>query len=342
LSNRSDSSGSIETVLNETNRQSGAGRTWLAPPSSSSAFVCGIDLGGTQTRLRLADSEGATLGDARTSTTELGGPERFIAWVVESVARLGAARQIASVGMAAPGPLDPKRGVLINPPNLPGWGDVPITALLGEALGCLAHLENDANLAALGEWQAGAGLGTNDLVYVTWSTGVGGGLILDGRLFSGHHGTAGEIGHTILDPNGPLDKCGQRGCVEAFCGGGMLERQTGKNARRLFQDAAAGDRDAAKVVHRATTYMGNALINLTNLFDPEIIVMGGGITESWSQIEPVLIEVLHGSPFIEPARRPQLRKAHLGDWAGLVGAIAWARSHLRLDSQPIDALTRRG
>lgn len=291
-------------------------------------MIVGVDLGGTQVRVAVARSDGKIVGSARTRTALLGGPHQVVEWTARQVERLRAGQPVRSVGVGAPGPTNPERGILVNPPNLPGWKNVPLGAMLGEALGCPVHVENDANLAALGEFQRGAGRGTRTMVYVTWSTGVGGGLILDGRLFSGAHGSAGEIGHTILDPDGPLDSCGQRGCVEVFCGGRALARQTGESALELFQAAAAGDHEAEMIVRRAATYMGYALINLTNLFDPEVIVLGGGVTRSWGQVAPVLLEVLRSSPFIKPARRPRLRRARLGDRAGQVGAVEWARANL--------------
>lgn len=299
-------------------------------------MIVGIDIGATNTRLAVAD--GSDLGHAaaqaaaQARTVDLAGPHQLVEWVERVIAGLRGldpTRVARSIGVASPGPLDPKRGVVINPPNLTGWENVPLTEMLSDALGCPAHLENDANMAALGEFHAGAGRGTTNMVYVTWSSGVGAGLILDGRLFSGSHGTAGEIGHTVLDPDGPLDTCGQRGCVEAFCGGIALERKTGRSADVLFADAASGDSDAACHVEQAAVYMGHALVNLTNLFDPDMIVMGGGVTRSWRQVEPVLLEVLHSSPFIKADRRPQLRLAELGDGAGLTGAVAWGRAKLR-------------
>src|SRR5262249_1732672 len=161
------------------------------------------------------------------------------------------------------------------------------------------------------------------LVYITWSTGVGAGLILNGKLFSGAHGTAGEVGHMILDPNGPLDECGQRGCVEAYCGGNALARTTGVSAEALFDEAANGNGAAVERGQEAATQMGYALINVANLFDPDVIVMGGGVTRSWSQVAPVMAQVLRSSPFIKPGRRPKLRRARLGDRAGQVGAVEW-------------------
>jgi glucokinase len=289
-------------------------------------MIAGIDLGATQVRLALADSHGGIVSSVRARTPQLGTPRGLAEWVAGQVARRGGGDKLTHAAIGAPGPVDGKNGVLVNPPNLTGWKNVPLSALLADALGCPVDLENDANVAALGEFYQGAGRGTRTMIYITWSTGVGGGLILDGELFSGAHGSAGELGHMVLDPEGPLDSCGQRGCVEAFCGGRALADHAGVSAAELFRSAAAGNVEAAAVVRRAATYMGNALINLTNLFDPEVIVIGGGVTQSWRQVAPVMQQVLRGSPFIKPARRPRLRRGSLGDRAGLVGAVEWART----------------
>jgi predicted NBD/HSP70 family sugar kinase len=129
----------------------------------------------------------------------------------------------------------------------------------------------------------------------------------------------------IIDPNGPLDNCGQRGCLEVFIGGANLAKETGHPAAELFAAAARGDRHAHMVVERSARYMGLALISLTNVIDPEMFVMGGGVTRSWKLVAPTMLETLRSSPFIKPARRPLLRRARLGDRAGQVGAVEWAR-----------------
>mgnify|MGYP001227084049 CR=1 FL=1 len=291
-------------------------------------MIAGIDLGGTQVRVGLARSDGKVLRSVKTRTALLETPEGLVEWVATQIERLSGGEKVRSIGIGAPGPIDVHRGVLVNPPNLFGWKDLPLAAMLTRATGSPSHLENDANLAGLGEFRQGAGRGTRNLVYVTWSTGVGAGLILDGRLYSGSHGTAGEVGHMILDPAGPLDGCGQRGCLEAYAGGNMLAKRTGESAVEIFQAAAAGDQEARGIVITAATYMGQALVNLTNLFDPDMIVMGGGVTKSWAMVEPVLHKAIRASPFIKPARRPKLRRARLGDRAGTVGAVEWARTNL--------------
>jgi glucokinase len=197
--------------------------------------------------------------------------------------------------------------------------------MLSRATGAKVFVANDADMAGLGEFHQGAGRGTRNMVYITWSTGIGGGLIIDGKLHRGSHGTAGEIGHMIIDPNGPLDRCGQRGCLEAFIGGANLARETGKPAVELFAAAARGDKRALMIVERSARYMGTALISLTNVIDPEVFVIGGGISRSWALVEPTIVETLHSSPFIKPARRPRVRRTRLGDRAGQVGAVEWAR-----------------
>ena len=287
-------------------------------------MLAGIDLGGTQVRVALARSDGRLVASIKTKTNLLPTPQAMVDWAATEIDRHRGREKVRSITIAAPGPIDLKRGVLVNPPNLP-WQNVPLVALMGHATGAKVHLANDADMAGLGEFHHGAGRGTRNMVYITWSTGVGGGLIIDGKLHRGAHGTAGEVGHIIIDPNGPLDNCGQRGCLEAFVSGTALARETGRPAAELFASAKRGDRGARAVVEKAAHYMGIALISLTNALDPEMFVVGGGVSRSWSLIYPMMIATLRSSPFIKPARRPLLRRARLGDRAGQVGAVEWAR-----------------
>src|SRR2546428_1026378 len=287
-------------------------------------MLAGIDLGGTQVRVALARSDARLVASIKTKTSLLGTPQGLVDWASSEIDRHRGREKVRSITIAAPGPIDVKRGVLVNPPNLP-WQNVPLAAMLGRATGAKVQLANDADMAGLGEFHHGAGRGTRNMVYITWSTGVGGGLIIDGKLHRGGHGTAGEVGHMIIDPNGPLDNCGQRGCLEAFVSGTALARETGHPAAELFADAARGDRHPRMVVERAARYMGIALISLTNVLDPEMFVIGGGIPLSLALVQPTMLETLRSSPFIKPARRPRLRRARLGDRAGQVGAVEWAR-----------------
>jgi len=287
-------------------------------------MLAGIDLGGTQLRVALARSDGRLVASVKTRTHLLATPQDMVDWAAAEIDRHRGREKVRSITIAAPGPIDVKRGVLVNPPNLP-WQNVPLAAMMSRATGAKVELANDADMAGLGEFHHGAGRGTRNMVYITWSTGVGGGLIIDGKLHRGGHGTAGEIGHMIIDPNGPLDNCGQRGCLEAFVSGTALERETGKPASELFALAACGDQHARAVVEKAARYMGIALISLTNALDPEMFVIGGGVSQSWALVQPTMLATLRSSPFIKPARRPILRRARLGDRAGQVGDVEWAR-----------------
>ncbi|HLQ61632.1 MAG TPA: ROK family protein [Candidatus Acidoferrales bacterium] len=290
-------------------------------------MLAGIDLGGTQVRVAMASSDGKIVAATRTRTAGLGTPDQLVDWMAAEIERLRRGHRLHAAAIGAPGPIDSARGLLVNPPNLP-WRNLPLGKMLQSVIGAPVYLENDAHLAGLGEYRHGAGRGSRTLVYITWSTGVGGGIIADGKLVTGAHGSAAEVGHMIVDPNGPLDGCGQRGCLEAFCGGNMLARQTGHDAASLFSAAARGDPEARMVVGRAARYMGLALISLTNLIDPEVIVIGGGVTHSWKLVQPAMLETLRSSPFITARRRPRLRRARLGDRAGQIGAVEWARQHL--------------
>jgi len=290
-------------------------------------MFAGIDLGGTQARVAVARSDGRITAVRKVHTADLGNPDAFMRWAAQTLESLRGRERIRSIAIGSPGPIDLKRGVLVNPPNLRGWRNVHLRDMLAELTGARVFLENDANLAGLGEFHQGAGRGTRNLVYITWSTGVGAGLIVDGKLYEGSHGTAGEFGHTILDPTGPLCTCGQRGCLEQLAAGHGIAAQAGRPALEVFAAAGRGEPQAKMIVTKAAVYMGLGLINITNVMDPDMIVIGGGIVQSWSLVEGVLRETLASSPFIKPARRPKLRRARLGDRAGLTGAVEWARAN---------------
>src|ERR1700682_1766088 len=263
-------------------------------------MLAGIDLGGTQVRVALARSDGNLIASVKTKTPSLGSPQAMVDWAAAEIDRHRGREKVRSIAIGAPGPIDLKRGILVNPPNLP-WRNVPLEAMLSKATGAKVHLANDADMAGLGEFVRGAGRGTRNMVYITWSTGIGGGTIIDGKLHRGAHGTASEIGHMIIDVNGPLDQCGQRGCLEAFIGGANLARETGLSAADLFHAAAHGNKRALMVVERSARYMGLAVITLTNVIDPEMFVIGGGGSRSWAVIAPPIMGKLRSAPFFNPA-----------------------------------------
>jgi glucokinase len=199
---------------------------------------------------------------------------------------------LASAGLSLPGPLDLERGLVIRPPNLPGWDEVPVCASLSAALGVPAHLENDANAAALAEWRFGAGRGHRDIVYLTMSTGVGGGLILAGRLYRGHHGNAGELGHIALEAGGERCACGLRGCFEAYAGGAawakrlrevtpvggaVAELAGGREhvtPEHLVTAAHAGDAFALSEFARWRETVARGIATIAFAFAPERVVLG--------------------------------------------------------------------
>lgn len=290
-------------------------------------MLAGIDLGGTQARVAVARSDGRITAIRKVHTAELEGPDAFVEWVGDALDRLRGRERVRALAIGSPGPIDLARGVLVNPPNLRGWRNVPLRDRLATVTGAKVLLENDANLAGLGEFHQGAGKGSRNLVYITWSTGIGAGLVVEGKLYHGSHGTAGEFGHTVLDPTGPLCTCGQRGCLEQLAAGHGIAAQAGRPALDVFADAGSGEPQARMIVSKAAVYMGLGLINITNVMDPDVIVIGGGIVQSWELVERVLRETLASSPFIKAARRPKLRRARLGDRAGLVGAVEWARAN---------------
>ena len=322
-----------------------SGRAMSVPTTTVPALA--VDLGGTKVLVGLVDSSGRVLAHERAATPQQG-PEsvaRAIGELARSVrAAAGAAgRPIAGVGVAAAGPTDHKRGVIYDPPNIKGWGrETPFGPLLQRELGETVHVENDANAAALGEAWVGAGRGVRDLIYITVSTGIGGGLILDGRLYRGANGTAGEIGHIIIEPDGPLCHCGNRGCLEVLASGTAIARQAREavargdptSLRRLagrpdeitavaVADAARdGDSLAADLYHRAGTRIGVVLGNLLALLNPKMIIIGGGVSKTGSLLFRPLREAIGQRVYPAPALGAAVIPADLGDDVGIIGGAA--------------------
>ncbi len=250
--------------------------------------------------------------------------------------------KVGAIGIASPGPLDPHTGRILATPNIPEWQNFPLTPKLAHHFGVPAYLDNDANMAGLAEWKYGAGKGHQDMVYLTISTGIGGGVISNGCLLQGFRGMGGELGHILIDPNGPLCGCGQRGHIESFSSGPSIARyvneqinagqkstlraQPDLSAAQIADAAWAGDSLAISAFERAGYYLGMAVANYLAIFDPSIVIFGGGV----SQVGDYLFK-----PFEESLRKHTfhphylddlvITKAALGDDAGLLGALALAR-----------------
>ncbi|MDR5675949.1 MAG: ROK family protein [Armatimonadota bacterium] len=293
-----------------------------------------VDLGGTWIRAGRVSPAGAVMEAVRVPTPQTG-PEAVADAIGELVRRLGPLPP-GRVGVAVPGPLSVREGVVFEPPNLKGWRDVPLRGMLEERLGRPVVLENDANAAAVGEWWCGAGRGSRHLVYVTVSTGVGGGLVLDGRLYRGATDTAGEIGHVLVDPEGPVCSCGRRGHLEGIASGPAIARwvheriregrpsvlATGRpfSAREVAEAAEAGDALAREAFERAGRYLGWTVAGLLNLLNPEVVVIGGGVARAGRWLFDPLREAAREASFERPWQAARIVPAALGDRAGLVGA----------------------
>ncbi len=307
--------------------------------------LVGVDLGGTQVRAIVCDREGHILSRAATLTLAHEGRDAVIRRILDTIIDAVGPRlwtEIAGIGVGAPGPLNPYSGVVVHAPNLPGWEDVPLRQIIAERFCVPVALGNDANLAALGEQRFGAGRGVNDLVYMTISTGIGGGIISGGELFLGHGGFAGEVGHQTILAGGPLCGCGNHGCLEALAAGpaiGRMGREAAEegrgeallalaggdvsriSARVVSQAAAAGDATAIEIIRRAATYIGIGLANLANILNPELYVLGGGVTHAGPLLFDTIRETIRRTAMLA-TRDVRVERAVLGDDVVLWGAVA--------------------
>jgi len=308
-------------------------------------LVIAVDLGGTQIRVALSDLEGQFLRRVACPTEAAQGQEAVMRRLV---ARIQEVRQgipdkdILGVGIGSPGPVDALAGLIISPPNLPGWEEVPLRDFLEQRLSLPVRLANDANAAALGEWAFGDGRGRQNVVYVTISTGIGGGVIAEGRLLLGHRGLAGEVGHMTLLPEGPRCNCGNYGCWEALASGTAIARDGAEavrvhpasrlaklcekdpervDARMVATAAGLGDRAAKEIIERAAFYCGVGVANLLHLYSPEIVLIGGGVSKMgdilFTTVRQVVLERV-----MRPYRSVPIEPAALDVDVGLLGTVA--------------------
>jgi glucokinase len=316
----------------------------------------GIDLGATKISTALVDAVGKIIAQDYRETRAVEGQKAVIERMVDAAHQVMdeaniAPAQITAVGVCSPGPTDSRTGVVTAPPNLPGWKDVPLKQIIEEALGITTFLENDANAAALGEHRFGAGRGVQNMIYVTASTGIGGGLILNGQLYRGATGAAGEIGHITVLPWGPYCGCGNRGCLEALASGTAIAREGREMVRRgvptLIADLAEGnpervtaklvaeaadkgDAEAQELLAEAMSYLGVGMANLVNLFNPELIVIGGGLTNMGEGLFGPVRRTIERRAFFAAAQAARVVPAQLGDDVGVLGAVAVAMAQLAL------------
>ena len=314
------------------------------------AIALGIDLGGTKILSAVINSRGEILARDYGITPAEKDHKSIIGATVESVGKTIdrahiSISELITVGLAVSGLSSPETGILFTSPHLPGMRDVPILEIIEKRLGKKIFLINDANAAALGEMHFGAARGFRDIIYITLSTGIGGGIIIDGRIYTGTIGTAGELGHMTINDEGPLCECGNRGCWETLASGTALAREAARRIKEGIETSilhhAGGDIEkiTAKEVHVAarendnlakeliaTTgyYIGVGLANLVNIFNPEIIVIGGGLSNIGDMLLKPAYEEAERRAFVQPYQSVRFALVELGRNSGVIGAAVFA------------------
>jgi glucokinase len=321
--------------------------------------VVGVDLGGTNVRTAVYDREGAIRSRQQAPIEAARGPDAgldHISTLIETALRDAEPVSLQAIGIGSTGPLDRARGAIQNPWTLPTWKDVDIVSPLSTHFRVPVVLENDADAAALGEYWQGAGKGVRRLCALTVGTGVGAGFILDGSIYRGWRGLHGEVGHQVLDPNGPECYCGAHGCMEVLIGGpalGKLAREKAAasenslmwemaggtidriDARTAMDAARRGDPAALEVARHAGKYLGLGLVNIIAFLAPEVIVLSGSVMSSYDLLQPMVNEILERHSVLMPSREVRIVPAQLGDNAGVCGAALTALQALPLAGRTV-------
>lgn len=307
-----------------------------------SKYLIGIDLGGTNIKGALLDRDGHTLQKIRITTEADKGPQEVVTRIVHLIEELIQWGQvlkedIAGIGIGVPGQIDYQSGKVVFAPNL-NFHDLPIKSMLEEKTGLPVFLDNDGNVAALGEMWSGAGMGYKNIVAVTIGTGIGGGIIIDGHLLRGVSGSAGEIGHMIIKENGPRCNCGKSGCLETLTAAPAILREahsaikTGQKtilaefeeleAKDVFVAAGSGDPIARGIINRSAFYIGLAIANLINLLNPEVVIIGGGVARAGDILIDPIRQTAMDNCLKVAGDAARIVPAQLGNDAGCIGAGA--------------------
>ena len=310
--------------------------------------ILGIDIGGTNLGAAVATPDGRVLASLRRPSQATDGPDAMIDRVVDmgraAIAETGVALEdVAAIGISCGGPLDPPRGLVLNALNNPGWVDVPVVDRVQAALGRPTYLENDANAAALAEHRFGAGRGVRNLVYLTISTGLGGGAIVDGRLIHGEDGNAGELGHLVVRVNGRPCHCGSFGCIEAYCSGTSIAERAREalsapgstsrmhaaggsvvRAEDVVLAARADDPLACALWAETTEVLGAGIVSMIHAFNPRLVLMGGGVAKAGNMLFEPIRRIVSEQAMPWLADRVAIEPAQLGDLSGVLGAVVVA------------------
>lgn len=316
-------------------------------------LILGVDIGGTKVATALATAQGEILAREYVPTSAKAEPDAVINSICALANKTLSAKrvkpsQLLGIGIAAAGIIDSDNGRVITSPNLPAWHEVPLRDAVKQPFGIPVYLGNDATLAALGEWYFGLKKGVANLIYITVSTGIGGGIIAGGRLYTGACGAGGEIGHMTIDVNGPRCNCGSIGCWEALASGTALARGAVRQIRKgastsivelvdgdlsridakvVFQAAEGGDELAKKLISRLAYYFGVGLANLVNIFAPELILIGGGVAKMGDLLLQPAISLVRERAYVTLAYDVEIKPALLGDDSGVLGAVAFVLEH---------------
>jgi len=303
----------------------------------SQRLVFAIDLGGTHLRVALVDDTGKILQHLKQETPKDESPDGILDALVSAKRQWDCNNQpVVAASIMVPGAVDSDKAVVVQAPNLPSLINFELKAELEKRLGWPVFLENDANAAAVGEMWLGAARGCHDVVSVTLGTGVGGGVILNGKLWRGSHGSAGEIGHTTVDPfSGLKCKCGNTGCLELFASATAIVRMarelgmTAPTAEEVYEAGRNGDAQALSVFKRFGMYLGIGLANLINFIDPQVIVITGGAVNGWDLFADEMYRQVGERAFRATAQQVKIARSECGDNAGLLGAVKIALQDLQ-------------
>jgi glucokinase len=317
---------------------------------SANLPVVAVDLGGTKMAVTIISDDYRVLAREYHPTLGEEGVDSVISRMISAVKQLVAScgmtmSQLCGISLAAAGAIDSQRRVITLSPNLPGWRDIPLGSIIEQRLGIRTWLLNDANAAALGEHHLGAGRGVDNLIYLTIGTGIGGAIIIDGKLYTGACGSAGEMGHMTVEVNGPRCECGNVGCLETLASGRAIAREAKKRlsaggrsslteavagkieditAKEVATAAQQGDALANDVIKHVASYLGAGMVNLVNIFNPEVIIVGGGVATMGDLLLDPGRQVVKERAFPISAAAVRIVTTELGNDAGLVGAAHFA------------------
>lgn len=303
------------------------------------SYLFGVDIGGTKIAAAAVTPGGEITARTEIEARAAEGAPRVVARLVRALHTIEQNDKLLGIGIGCTGPVDPRTGHIMNPYTLPSWEDVDIVSPLAEAFQTPVVLENDCDAAALGEFWRGAAQGAQNAIYITVGTGIGAGLILQGKLYRGVGMVAGEFGHTTIDYAGLPCYCGARGCVEMYASGPAIAKayqsRTGASpvsARDVIKAARRGDAGASAVIGQAASYLGIGLANLISLLAPDVIVLGGGVMQAFDTFEPTIRETIKRNVAMVPWQQVKIARAALGENAGVVGA---AKAFLERTTNPL-------